>query len=140
MVILIPKSTKVPKTIFIYLFIGVIGCTSQHSNNQEGAASNTNSGNFSQSYGEKTVQNVLTEHAIGQVKLGIKRPNEAKFIPERTTFKKAQGMQNAYILRLALDTTDVTGNYYRDYINLLYKFNGGDSLKIGNYALLDLYR
>lgn len=90
--------------------------------------------------GKGTIQNVLTEHAIGQVKLGIKRPDEVVFVPERTTFKKAQGMQNAYILRLAVDTTDVTGNYYRDYINLLYKFNGGDSLKIGNYALLDLYR
>lgn len=129
-----------PKTISFIVFIILIGCTSQPSNNHEGAASNPSNGDFLQSSQKITVENMLTEHAISQVKLGIKRPDEIVFVQDRTTFKKAQGMQNAFILRLAVDTTDVTGNYYRDYINLLYKFNGGDSLKIGNYALLDLYR
>lgn len=129
-----------PKTIILFALFSLLSCNSQNSNTTVGNPSNSNQ-NISSSQNEKgTIQNVLTEHAIGQVKLGIKRPDEVVFVPERTTFKKAQGMQNAYILRLAVDTTDVTGNYYRDYINLLYKFNGGDSLKIGNYALLDLYR
>lgn len=129
-----------PKAISFFIFIIFIGCTSQPSDNHGGAASNPGNSDFLKSNQNTNVQNILTEHAIGQVKLGIKRPDEVVFVPERTTFKKAQGMQNAYILRLAVDTTDVTGNHYRDYINLLYKFNGGDSLKIGNYALLDLYR
>lgn len=129
-----------PKTIILFTLLFILGCTSQDSSTHEGGSSNPSLNNSASQNEERTIQNVLTEHAIGQVKLGIKRPDEVVFVPERTTFKKAQGMQNAYILRLAVDTTDVTGNYYRDYINLLYKFNGGDSLKIGNYALLDLYR
>lgn len=129
-----------PKAISYFIFIILIGCTSQPSNNHEGASSNPSNNDLLQSSQKITVENILTEHALGQVKLGIKRPDEVVFVKDRTTFKKALGMQNAFILRLAVDTTDVTGNYYRDYINLLYKFNGGDSLKIGNYALLDLYR
>jgi hypothetical protein len=130
----------VPKAISYFIFIILIGCTSQPSNNHEGASSNPSNNDLLQSSQKITVENILTEHALGQVKLGIKRPDEVVFVKDRTTFKKALGMQNAFILRLAVDTTDVTGNFYRDYINLLYKFNGGDSLKIGNYALLDLYR
>lgn len=137
---MIPKSTKVPKTTLLFMFIFILGCTSQHSNNHEGGATNPDKMDLVQSNNKTSVQHILTDHAFGQVKLGIKRPNEVILVSEKTTFKKAEGMQNAYVLRLAVDTTDVTGNYYRDYINLLYKFNGGDSLKIGNYALLDLYR
>ena len=87
-----------------------------------------------------TLKNLLTDHAFQQIKLSLSKPELAKLDQEKIDFKPAEGMLNAYIVRLALDTADASGNYSRDYVFFLYKFHGGDSLQIGNYALLDLYR
>lgn len=87
-----------------------------------------------------TLKGLLTNHAFDQIKLSLSRPELAKLVDDKIEFKSAEGMLNAYIIRLALDTADASGNYSRDYVFFLYKFHGGDSLQIGNYALLDLYR
>jgi len=87
-----------------------------------------------------TLKELLSDHAFQQIKLSLSRPELARLAEDKIEFKPAEGMLNAYIIRLALDTADGSGNYSRDYVFLLYKFHGGDSLQIGNYALLDLYR
>jgi hypothetical protein len=87
-----------------------------------------------------TLKNLLQDHAFQQIKLSLSRPELAQLVEDKIEFKPAEGMLNAYILRLAVDTADLSGNLSRDYIFLLYKYHGGDSLQIGSYELLDLYR